>query len=82
LVRLIVSVRREHLDRLLFWNKYDLQNKLNQYQKYFNEERAHSALKSQVPKEVDTHLENNIIPMNKYKWRPHCNDLFQLPIAA
>jgi transposase InsO family protein len=47
--RLIGSIRREFLDRILFWTKTDLQNKLNIYQQYYNESRGHYALNAQTP---------------------------------
>jgi putative transposase len=50
--RLIKSVRNEFLDQQLFFNQYDLQNKLEHFQKYFNEERAHSFLEMQTPKQM------------------------------
>lgn len=42
--RLIESIRRELLDRSLFWNSLDLQRKLGNYQSYFNEKRTHQSL--------------------------------------
>jgi len=40
--RLIGSIRRELLDHTLFWTASDLQNKLHEYQDYYNENRCHS----------------------------------------
>jgi len=34
--RLIGTVRREYLDRTLFWNRGDLERKLDNYQAYYN----------------------------------------------
>jgi len=79
--KLIGSIRREHLDRLLFWNERDLQNKLNQYQKYYNDYRAHSSLNAKTPAVMDG-APKNIISINHFDWEKHCNHLFQLPMAA
>ena len=38
--RLIGTIRREFLDRTLFWNQHDLELKLNQFKNYYNDWRA------------------------------------------
>jgi hypothetical protein len=40
--RLIGSIRRELLDHTLFWTATDLENKLRDYQRYYNDNRTHS----------------------------------------
>ncbi len=40
--RLIGTVRRECLDRLLFWTAADLERKLVEFQQYYNEHRTHA----------------------------------------
>jgi putative transposase len=42
--RLIGSVRRELLDRTFFWTAVDLENKLLEFQNYFNRHRTHASL--------------------------------------
>jgi len=42
--RLIGTVRREYLDRLLFWTAADLERKLVEFQQYSNEHRTHTGL--------------------------------------
>jgi putative transposase len=42
--RLIGTVRREYLDRTLFWNQSDLERKLENYKVYYNQHRCHSGL--------------------------------------
>ena len=49
--RLIGSVRREMLDRTFFWTATDLENKLQDYQRYYNEHRAHSGGRGVTPVE-------------------------------
>ncbi len=39
--RPIGSIRRELLDQTLFWTANNLENKLNYFQKYYNEKRGH-----------------------------------------
>ena len=42
--RLIGTVRREYLDRTLFWTTVDLENKLLEFRDYFNSYRTHHSL--------------------------------------
>jgi len=44
--RLIGSIRRESLDRTLFWTTADLENKLLDFRTYFNLHRSPTALKA------------------------------------
>jgi hypothetical protein len=39
--RLIGTIRREYLDRTLFWTTVDLENKLREFRDYFNIYRTH-----------------------------------------
>ena len=49
--RLIGSVRRELLDQTFFWTATDLENKLRDYQRYYNEHRCHSSRDGATPVE-------------------------------
>jgi hypothetical protein len=42
--RLIGTIRRECLDRTLFWTAADLEMKLLDFQRYYNGHRAHAGL--------------------------------------
>jgi putative transposase len=77
--RLIGSIRRELLDHTLFWTATDLENKLREYQCYYNERRTHSGRKETTPVNPGS---ANVIDINKYRWQNHCRGLFQLPMAA
>jgi transposase InsO family protein len=77
--RLIGSVRRELLDQTFFWTVTDLENKLMNYQRYYNEYRCHSSRDGATP--VDSG-ENIIVDINRYRWKQHCRGLFELPVAA
>jgi transposase InsO family protein len=77
--RLIGSIRRELLDQTLFWTGADLENKLREYQCYYNECRTHSGRDGSTPTEATG---SKIVDINKYHWKKHCRGLFELPIAA
>ena len=80
--RLIGTVRREHYNLLFFWNKGDLEKKLEQFKQYYNESRAHSALNARTPTEKAEGLSKKIIPIGSYGWNHHASGQLQLPIAA
>ena len=77
--RLIGSVRRELLDQTLFWTATDLENKLQDYQCYYNEHRTHSGRDGTTP--VGSGSEK-VADINSYRWKKHCRGQFQLPEAA
>ncbi len=68
----------------LFFNKRDLQNKLNRFQEYYNENRVHSSLNRKTPKEMAAIPcgDKNIVSIDNYQWKSHCGGLYKLPIAA
>ncbi len=82
--RIIGSVRREYLDHIPFFNERDLQKKLDLFQRYYNETRAHSSLEMKTPKEMasDEKLDKKVASLDNYRWQAHCRGLYQLPIAA
>jgi hypothetical protein len=49
--RLIGTVRREFLDHVLIWNAIDLEQKLEEFKIYYNENRAHQSLSGSTPGE-------------------------------
>ena len=77
--RLIGSARRELLDQTFFWTATDLESKLQDFQRYYNQHRCHSSRNGATP--VDSGSEN-IVALNDYRWKKHCRGLFQLPVAA
>jgi transposase InsO family protein len=80
--RLIRICRNELLDRIIFWNERDLQNKLNQFQHYFNNHRSHLGIDGKLPNQLATKKSSSVININNYQWKSHCRKLFQLPVAA
>ena len=47
--RLIGTLRREYLDRTLFWTTVDLDAKLAEFRKYYNGHRTHAGLEGGLP---------------------------------
>ena len=47
--RLIGTIRREYLDRMLFWTAADLEAKLIDFQHYYNGRRTHAGLEGRLP---------------------------------
>jgi putative transposase len=69
---------------LLFFNEHDLQNKLDQFQAYYNNVRAHSSLKRKTPAVMAFVEKSNekVASIDRYRWDKHCNGLYELPVAA
>jgi len=79
--RLIGTIRRECLDRTLFWTAADLEVKLLEFQRYFNGHRAHAGLGGLTP-EPRTGEDSARASVSAYRWGPHCRGLYRTPIAA
>jgi putative transposase len=79
--RLIGTIRRECLDRTLFWTRADLEMKLLDFQRYFNGHRAHAGLDGRTP-EPGTDSGCGRANVSSYRWQQHCRGLYQTPIAA
>jgi hypothetical protein len=67
---------------MLFWNERDLNQKLTQFNKFYNSERAHSSLNRTKPDVKNNKLSNNVISIQNYHWKKHAGNLFQLPAAS
>lgn len=82
--RIVGSVRREFLDHTLFWSKSDLENKLGQYQEYYNSTRGHWSLEHLTPNQ-QSESQNKPVQGNEFgsfSWQSHCRGLFQTPVMA
>ena len=75
--RLIGTIRREYLDRVLFWTTTDLEMKLLDFQRYYNGYRAHAGLGG-LTLEPRTFQDS---ARAGYRWRAHCRGLYHTPIA-
>jgi transposase InsO family protein len=80
--RLIGTIRREYLDQVLFWNGCDLEEKLGDFQDYYNAHRVHQSLNLKTPDEAGGKDSPSQADLKKYSWISHCGGLFQTPIAA
>lgn len=77
--RLVGTIRRECLDRTLFWSTADLEHKLLDFKAYFNHHRTHTARMGRPPDDAPT---RRIANLQSYRWESHCRGLYQTPIAA
>ncbi len=78
--RLVGTIRREYLDRMLFWTTADLESKLLDFMRYFNGHRSHTGLQGRTP-EDDPEL-GSVADLHSYGWKSHCRGLYQTPMAA
>jgi transposase InsO family protein len=79
--RVIGTIRRECLDRTLFWTGADLEMKLLDFQRYYNEHRAHTGLAGRPPTWIPSQA-GPLASLHSYRWQPHCRGLHYTPIAA
>jgi len=79
--RLIGTIRRECVDRTLFWTAADLELKLLEFQRYFNGHRTHAGLGG-LTSEPRTGEDRARASVSRYRRRPHCRGPYQTPIAA
>ena len=78
--RLIGTIRREYLDRTLFWTAVDLESKLSEFKDYYNRHCTHASLAGKTPEESPG--VNVCLTLKSYRWKEHCHGLFQTPTAA
>ena len=79
--RLIGTLRRECLDRMLFWTSTYLERKLVAFQQYYNEHRTHAGRAGRPPtSRPDT--AGALASLREYRWHPHCRGLYHTPRAA
>ena len=76
--RLIGTLRRECVDRMLFWSASDLEHKLVAFQDFYNTHRAHASLEGRTP--IPTR--RDVVRLDRCRWQAHCRGLYQTPIAA
>jgi len=80
--RLIGTVRQELLDQTFFRNKKDLQKNLDQFAHYYNEARAHAGIHGQTPLQKAGQVTYKGSLHSKIHWKPYCQGLFHVPLAA
>ncbi len=74
--RLVGTIRREFLDQILFWNKSDLEEKLEEFKNYYNTHRVHQALNLNTPKEAAGKDSPPPANLRNLEWLSHCRGLF------
>jgi len=79
--RLIGTIRRECLDRTLFWTAADLEMKLLEFRRYYNGHRAHAGLEGCPPESIPAEGGARA-SIRSYRWQPHCRGLYHTPMAA
>jgi transposase InsO family protein len=79
--RLVGTIRREYLDQILFWTAMDLEEKLADFQGFYNGHRTHAGLGGGLPEPAADGLASPI-GFESYRWRRHCRGLYQTPTAA
>jgi transposase InsO family protein len=79
--RLIGTIRREYLDRTVFWTAADLERKLSDFQRYYNGYRAHTGLNGRPPTSTSDEGSTRA-DLRSYRWQLHCRGLYHTPIAA
>lgn len=79
--RLIGTIRRECLDRTIFWTAADLGMKLLEFQRYYNGYRAHGGLDGS-PRASILDAGGARASLRSYRWQPHCRGLYHTPMAA
>ena len=79
--RLIGTVRRECLDRRLFWTAADLERKLTEFQQYYNEHRTHAGRAGRPPAPSPDTADARV-SLGAYRWQSHCRGLYYTPRAA
>ena len=79
--RLIGTLRRECLDRTLFWTTTDLETKLLDFQHYYNEHRTHAG-RNKRPPVTGVNADRSLANLSCYRWQKHCRGLYQTPMAA
>ena len=77
-----VTIRRESLDYILFWNARDLERKLADFQAYYNAARSHASLEGHTPLGFAGGRTEARAELNHVRWVSHCRGVVQLPIAA
>ena len=75
--RLNGTIRRECLDRTLFWSTSELEGKLSDFAVFYNESRTHASLAGKPPGGNP----ERVASLKQYGWRAHCRGLYQTPIA-
>ena len=78
----IGKIRYECTDRILFLHRRQLQDRLNEYKEYFNEQRPHSSLSGRTPEQFGNDSEIARASMENFRWTKKCRGLFHVPTVG
>ena len=78
--RLIGTIRREYLDRILFWTTADLEAKLIDFHITITAIERMRGWKGACRNRLREERYHQLV--GSYRWRRHCRGLYQTPIAA
>ena len=70
------------IDHVLFWNRFDLQRKLDAFKTYCNQRHIHSSLSRKTPYEQGGRSPLKRADLRHFACAFECNGLLQMPIAA
>ena len=77
--QLIVTIRREYLDHVLFWNAADPERKPEDFRQFYNPHRVHSSISSKTPAEISGKAISRCADLGHFQWKSRCRDLYRLP---
>ncbi len=69
-----------HLDQMFFWNRVDLERKLQQFKSYYNQPREPQSLDGATPAQNGGRPIPLPVNLNHYSWHNHCNGSFEPPV--
>ena len=78
----VMTIRREYLDHVLFWNASDLERKLHEFRNYYNGHRVHSSLDGKAPEQISIGTSPIPARLERFSWISQCRGLFHTPVAA
>lgn len=78
----LASLRREYLRRMFFWNRMDLEQRLEKLQSYYDQSRVHQSLEGATSDEKSAGPTAEPAGLEHYSWRSHWHGLFELSVAA
>jgi putative transposase len=79
--RLIGTVRREYLDQMLLWTRTDIEDKVLEFQHYYNGHRTHEALGGGTP-DSQRNVARSALHFSSYRCSGIVGGLYQTPVGA
>ena len=60
----------------------DLQNKLNAFKDYYNQDRVHYSLQGRCPNEISHTKKKKSLDIKNYSWQLKCDGQYELLVSA